>query len=74
MSTFAMGAPMAADTWTGIIIAALSSSALGAIVGGYITQRVQTHHEREEAWRNRLIDASHDLSLVLVGAFSSLGS
>jgi hypothetical protein len=62
-----------ANTWTGILVAALGSSALGAIVGGYLTTRLQGRHEREEAWRNRLIHATHDLNGVLVQALTTVG-
>lgn len=61
------------DSWTGILLAVLGSSALGAVVGGYLTTRLQGRHEREEAWRNRLIAAVHAFNVVLVKALSNTG-
>jgi hypothetical protein len=58
--------------WTGIIVAALGSSALGAIVGGYMTTRMQGLQEREEAWRTRLIEASHEVTGLLTQCLSAL--
>jgi hypothetical protein len=62
-----------AETWTGILVAALGSSALGAIVGGYLTTRLQGRHEREEAWRNRLIEAVHAFNGQVVKALTDTG-
>jgi hypothetical protein len=64
---------LAATNWTAIIVAALGSSALGAIVGGYLTTRMQGRHEREEAWRTRLIDAADSLDQTLTEALTTLG-
>ena len=45
-------------SWTGILLAVLGSSALGAVAGGYLTTRLRGGIERDEAWRTRLIDAA----------------
>jgi hypothetical protein len=45
-------------SWTGIVLAVLGSSAVGAIAGGYLTTRLRGDIERDEAWRTRLIDAA----------------
>jgi hypothetical protein len=67
-------AAAAASTWTAVLIAALGSSAIGAIVGGYMTTRMRGRFEREEAWRTRLITAADDLNNTLVQALWALGS
>lgn len=59
--------------WTAILIAALGSSALGAIVGGYLPTRMRGRLEREEAWRTRLIEAADEFYRVLVGELRALG-
>jgi hypothetical protein len=64
----------AESSWTGILVAALGSSALGAIVGGYMTTRMQSRSGREEAWRTRLIEAADDLDRVLVQTVTLLGT
>ena len=61
-----------ASPWTGIIVAALGSSALGAIAGGYMTTRMQGRQEREEAWRTRLIEASLEVTGLLLQSISAL--
>jgi hypothetical protein len=45
-------------SWEAIVVAALGSSAVGAIVGGYVTTRTRGTIERDEAWRTRLVDAA----------------
>jgi len=66
---------MAAEktSWAGILVAALGSSAIGAVFGGYLTTRMRERFEREEAWRNRLIDAADDYNKRLVDALWKLG-
>lgn len=44
-------------TWPGLI---LSSSAIGAIVGGYMTTWIRGRQERDEAMRTRLIEVSDE--------------
>jgi hypothetical protein len=61
------------DTWTGLLVAVLGSSALGAIFGGYLTTRMRGRIEREEAWRSRLFEATDEFSRVLVTALRALG-
>jgi hypothetical protein len=58
-------AQTAADSWGTIALAALGSSALGAIVGGLLTTWFRGRFEREEAWRTRLIDAADSLSAAM---------
>jgi hypothetical protein len=62
------------NSWSGILVAALGSSALGAIFGGYLTTRVRGRQEREEAWRSRLIDAADEFAQVLVHVLRTLGT
>jgi hypothetical protein len=57
-------------SWPALVIALLGSSAVGAIVGGYITTRLRGRIEREEAWRTRLVDASEEF-LTHLGKASS---
>jgi hypothetical protein len=60
--------------WPAITVAALTSSAVGAVVGGSLTTRAQSRHAREEAWRTRLIEAADDLNQLLVQGLGDLGS
>lgn len=61
------------EPWV-VLVAALTSGALGAIVGGYLTVRVRGRIEREEAWRARLIEAADELTKVLVAALNREGN
>lgn len=63
----------AADSWTGILLAVLTSSAIGAVVGGYLTTLTRGRIEREEAWRTRLIDAADDFNQYLVTTLRQIG-
>jgi hypothetical protein len=45
-------------SWAAILLAVLGSSAIGAIVGGYLTTRLRGRIEHDEAVRTRLIDAA----------------
>jgi hypothetical protein len=49
-------------TWAAVILAALGSSALGAIVGGFLTTSLRGRIERDEAWRTRLLDNVAELA------------
>jgi hypothetical protein len=60
--------------WPAITVAALTSSAVGAICGSILTTRQQSRHAREEAWRTRLIEAADDLNQLLVQGLSALGT
>jgi hypothetical protein len=60
--------------WPAITVAALTSSAVGAVVGGTLTTRSQSRHAREEAWRTRLIEAADDLNQLLVQGLGALGT
>jgi len=62
-----------ASPWTVIVLAVLGSSALGAVVGGYMTTRMRGRIEREEEWRTRLIEAADDLNKMLVRVAWTLG-
>jgi hypothetical protein len=55
--------------WAGIIVAALGSSALGAIFGGWLTTWLRGRIERAEAWRTRLIQAADDFQSPMAEAF-----
>jgi hypothetical protein len=58
----------APDSWFALVVAALGSSAVGAVVGGLLTTWVRGRFEREEAWRTRLIEAADGLSAATAGA------
>jgi hypothetical protein len=60
-------------SWSAILVATLGSSALGAVLGGYLTTRMRGRIEREEAWRTRLIETAEDLNGVLVQTARTLG-
>jgi hypothetical protein len=62
-----------AGGWIGIIVAALGSSAIGAVVGGLITTWLGGRIQREEAWRTRLIEAADDLGCDLAEALLEVG-
>ena len=69
--------PVAADAgWPAIAVAALGSSALGAIFGGYITTWLRGRIEHDEAMRTRLIEAADtfvdDMSKALLALRSSI--
>jgi hypothetical protein len=51
--------------WAHVAVAALGSSAIGAIVGGFLTTWLRGQIEREEAWRTRLIEAADDVANAL---------
>jgi hypothetical protein len=57
--------PAGGSQWTLLIVAALGSSALGAIFGGLITTWLRGRIEREEAWRTRLLDSASVLGTEL---------
>jgi hypothetical protein len=52
-------------TWPQLVLAALGSSAIGAVVGGILTTRMRGAIEREEAWRTRIIEAADDVASAL---------
>lgn len=54
--------------WTGIVLAVLGSSAVGAVVGGIITTSLRGRIERDEAWRTRLIEAADEYQAAMSGA------
>jgi hypothetical protein len=47
--------------WEAILLAALGSSVLGGGIVSYFTNRQQGRIERDEAWRNRLVEAADDV-------------
>jgi hypothetical protein len=51
--------------WPQLMLAALGSSAIGAVVGGILTTRMRGTIEREEAWRTRIIEAADDVASAL---------
>lgn len=46
------------SSWPAIILAVLGSSAIGAVVGGFLTAWYRGRFERDEAMRTRLIEAA----------------
>jgi hypothetical protein len=54
--------------WTAIVVAVLGSSAIGAIVGGFITTRLRGRIEHDEAWRTRMIDAADEFKQAIADA------
>jgi hypothetical protein len=65
---------VAADSWTGLVLAVVGSSAVGAVVGGYLTTVTRGRLEREEAWRTRVIEAAVSLNDALVAMMVAAGS
>jgi hypothetical protein len=65
--------PAGGSQWTLLIVAALGSSALGAIIGGFITTWLRGRIEREEAWRTRLLDSASVLGTELSELMLSAG-
>ena len=55
----------AQPSWAAVVLAALGSSALGAIVGGSLTTWLRGRIERDEAWRTRLVDSAAELGDAL---------
>jgi hypothetical protein len=47
-------------SWSAIILAVLGSSAIGAVVGGFLTTWYRGRIERDEAWRTRRLDAADE--------------
>jgi hypothetical protein len=56
-----------------IIVAALGSSAVGAIVGGFLTTWLRGRIERDEAWRTRLLESGSALGTELSDVFTAGG-
>lgn len=71
-TALAQAASGESSPWLAVILAALASSALGAVVGGLLTTWYRNRLEREEAWRTRLIEAADDFAVAqhkAIGAF-----
>ena len=51
--------------WTTVALAALGSSAIGAILGGFLTTWLRGRIERDEDWRTRLIESVDELGAAL---------
>lgn len=58
MAIVGLSALLADTGWAAITIAALGSSAIGAIVGGSLTTWLRGRIELDEAWRTRLIEVA----------------
>lgn len=69
----AAASPDGGSQWSLLIVAALGSSALGAIFGGFITTWLRGRIEREEAWRTRLLDSASVLGTELSELMLSAG-
>ena len=74
MTTQALVATVDRVTWSAVIIAALGSSAVGAIVGGLITTWLRGRIEGDAEWRTRLLDSAAALADALSDLLLSHGN
>jgi hypothetical protein len=73
MTTVAFVAAADKALWSAVVVAALGSSALGAIIGGLTTTWLRGRIEGDAEWRTRLLDSAAALEAALSDLLLSHG-